>query len=134
MQPDYNKPFILHTDALSYGMGAILSQQGESQQNTTKPKFHPVAYYLSMFSPTERNYDIYERELLAVLKALIHWRAHLGWTKHPIQLLTNHANLTYWKQLHKVNRRVARWYGELQDYWLEIHHIPGKTHLADMLS
>jgi len=86
------------------------------------------------FSPNRRNYDIYKRELLAVFKSLIHWRAHLGWTKHPIQLLTDHANLTYWKQPHKVNRRVARWYGELQDYWLEIHHIPGKTHPADMLS
>jgi len=133
-QPNYDKPFILHMDASSYGVGAILSQRGESQTNPTKPKFHPIAYYSSTFSPTERNYDIYERELLAVLKALIHWRAHLGWTKYPIQLLTDHANLTYWKQPHKVNRRVARWYGELQDYWLEIHHIPGKTHPADMLS
>jgi len=34
-----------------------------------------------------------------------------------------------------VNRRVARWYGELQDYWFEIKHVPGKTHTAaDFLS
>src|ERR1700747_588888 len=133
-QPNYDKPFILQTDASAYGMGAILSQEGETKNSNNKPKTHHVLYYSAIFTPTERNYDIFERELLAVLKALAHWRVHLGWTRFPIQVLTDHTNLTYWKQPRKVNCCVARWFGELQDYWLEIKHIPGKTQPADMLS
>jgi RNase H-like domain found in reverse transcriptase len=54
-QPDFTKPVHLHTDALAYGMGAILSQEGESTLTTTstKPKLHPVAYYSATFTETE---------------------------------------------------------------------------------
>jgi len=135
-QPQYDKPFVLHTDASAYGVGAILLQEGEvNPQKPTKPRLHPIAYYLATFTPTERNYDIYERKLLAVLKALQNWRPHLAWMSHPFTLVTDHANLTFWKHPRKVNRRVARWFAKLQDYWFEIKHIPGKTHTAaDFLS
>jgi hypothetical protein len=49
-------------------------------------------------------------------------------------VLTDHANLNHWKTPKKVNRRVARWFGELQEYNIVIQHIPGKLHTAaDML-
>jgi len=100
-----------------------------------KPTQHPIAYYSATFTPTERNYDIYERELLAILKSLEHWRPHLAATEIPVTVLTDHANLTFWKNPRKVNRRVARWFATLQDYNLTIKHIPGKLHAApDMLS
>jgi RNase H-like domain found in reverse transcriptase len=74
-QPDFTKPFFLLTDTSAYGVGAILSQEGGS--STLKPnqklKLHPVAYYLATFTHTECNYDIYERELLAIIKAISHW-------------------------------------------------------------
>jgi len=56
-------------------MGTILLQEGEIPPNvkTTKPLLHPIAYYSASFIQVERNYDIYERELLAVVKALKHW-------------------------------------------------------------
>ena len=41
----------------------------------------------------EQNYDIYERLLLAAMKALAHWRHYLGWTKNPIIICTDHTNL-----------------------------------------
>ena len=76
-QPDFNKPFHVYTDASAYGMGAILSQKGKTNHNPLKPdkppKHHPVAYYSATFKPTEGNYDIYERELLAIIKAITHW-------------------------------------------------------------
>ncbi len=60
-QPDFNKPFFLQTDASAYGMGAILSQEGEHHAIASqKPKLHPIAFYSATFTPTERNYDIYE--------------------------------------------------------------------------
>ena len=69
-QPQYDKPFYLATDASAYGVGAVLLQEGELNPRTNKLTQHPIAYYSATFTPTERNYDIYERELLAVLKAL----------------------------------------------------------------
>ena len=60
-QPDYNKTFFLQTDTLAYGMGAILSQEGEHHATASqKPKLHPIAFYSATFTPTEQNYDIYE--------------------------------------------------------------------------
>ena len=53
----------------------------------------------------------------------------------PVTVLTNHANLTFWKNPQKVNQRVARWFAMLQDYNLTIKHIPGKLHaMPDMVS
>jgi len=107
-QPQYDKPFVVHTDTLAYGVGTILLQEGEiNPQKPSKPRLHPIAYYSATFTPTERNYNIYEHELLAVIKALQNWRPHLAWTPHPFTLITNHANLTFWKHPWKVNRRVA---------------------------
>src|ERR1019366_3984008 len=103
-QPDYTRPFCLSTDASAYGVGAVLSQEGELNPRTKKPTQHPIAYYSATFSPTERNYDIFERELLAIMKALAHWQPHLAGTRDPVTVLTDHANLTYWKEPRKVNR------------------------------
>jgi RNase H-like domain found in reverse transcriptase/Reverse transcriptase (RNA-dependent DNA polymerase)/Integrase zinc binding domain/Chromo (CHRromatin Organisation MOdifier) domain len=136
-QPDFTRPFVLLTDASAYGMGAILSQEGGSTNpsDNKKPRLHPIAYYSSTFTETERNYDIYERELLAIIKAITHWRPYLIWTKEPFTILTDHANLLHWKSPRKLNRHTARWHGELQDYNFKLQHTPGKLHTAaDALS
>src|SRR5712675_2274116 len=136
-QPNYERPFVVHTDASAYGVGAILLQEGESTEtNTTqKPKLHPLAYYSASFIQAERNYNIYERELLAVVKALKHWCHHLAGAKHPFTVVTDHANLAYWKESRDLNRCTARWHSFLQDYWFFIQITPGKNHsAADFLS
>jgi hypothetical protein len=108
-QPDFTKPFFLLTDASAYGMGAILSQEGGSNSSNTtqKPKLHPVAYYSATFTETECNYDIYDRELLAIMKAITHWCPYLIWTKEPFTILTDHTNLLHWKLPRKLNRQTA---------------------------
>jgi hypothetical protein len=138
-QPNFSQNFFLQVDASAYGVGAVLSQEGNHTTPTlekcAKPVLHPTAYYSATFTPTERNYDIYERELLAVMKSLAHWRQYLGWTKVPFTILTNHANLQYWKSPQNLNRRTARWHADLQEYDFEIKYIPGKTNTpADELS
>jgi hypothetical protein len=132
-QPDFTRPFFLLTDASAYGVRAILSQKGGITNR--KSRLHPIAYYSTTFTETEHNYDIYERELLAIIKAITHWRPYLIWTKEPFIILTNHTNLLHWKSPRKLNRRTARWHGELQDYNFKLQHVPSKLHMAaDALS
>ena len=134
-QPDYTKAFFLATDASAYGMGTILSQEGELNPRTQKPMLCPITYYSSMFTPTKQNYDIYERDFLGVLKALKCFRPHIAATEIPVTILTDHVNQTHWKATRKVNWQVARWFAKLQDYNLVIKHVPGKIRTApDMLS
>ena len=100
MQPNFEQKFYLQMDASAYSVGTVLLQEGEKSPSLSKcqkPTLHPTGYYLATFTSTERNYDIYERELLAVMKFLGHWRPYLGWTKEPFTILTNYANLQYWK-------------------------------------
>jgi hypothetical protein len=102
-QPDFDKKFYLQMDASGYGMGAILLQEGGHDTLTLalvqkhKPVLHPIVYYLATFTPMEHNYNVYDRELLAIMKALVHWRQYLGWTKVLFMIMMDHANLQHWK-------------------------------------
>ena len=120
-------------------MGAVLLQEGIHITPTLakqhKTILHPIAYYSATFTQTKRNYDIYERELLVVMKALAHWRQYLGWTKEPFVIMTDHANLQYWKSQKNLNKKTACWQADLQEYDYEIWHIPGKDNVpSDALS
>jgi len=69
------------------------------------------------------------------MKALTHWRPYLGWTKGPFTIMTDHANLQYWKSPKNLNCRTARWHADLQEYDFDILYIPGKTNIPpDALS
>ena len=139
-QPNFEKKFYLQTNASTYGVGAILSQEGDISTTPTlskrqKPILHPVAYYSATFIPAERNYNIYKRELLAVMKALTHWRPYLGWMKEPFTIMTDHTTLQYWKSPKNLNHQTARWHADLQEYNFNILYIPGKTNIPpDALS
>ena len=138
-QWDFNKQFILQVNALAYGMGTILSQEGDHQTPTlaqcTKPALYPIAYYSATFTATEQNYNIYKWELLAIMKALAHWWPYSGWTKVPFIIQTDHANLQYWKALRNLNQWTAWWHANLQEYDYQLEYIPSKTNtVADALS
>ena len=105
-------------------MGVVLSQNHDDEQKE-KPQLHPIAYYSATFSPVERNYNIYKRKLLAIMKALGHWQPYLGWTKEPFTVLTDHANLQYWKVLQNLTRHIARWHANLHEYDYVLKYIPG---------
>ena len=137
-QPNFDKWFVLQVDASAYGVGAILSQEGGTTPTLAwclKPTLHPVAYYSATFTATKRNYNIYKQELLAIMKALAHWRPYLGWTKLPFVICMDHANLQYWKSPRNLNQWTVRWHADLQEYDFELEYIPGKTNVvADALS
>ena len=61
MMPDQSRPFQIEADASKYASGAVLTQMDSNSDH------HPVAYFSKTFNDTERNYEIYDRELLGVI-------------------------------------------------------------------
>ena len=85
--------------------------------------------------PVERNYEIYDKELLAIVEALAKWRQYLLDAVEPFEIWMDHENLKYFREPHKLNGQQARWYLKLQDYDFILQHIPGKTDIkVDILS
>ena len=85
--------------------------------------------------PAERNYEIYNKELLAIVKVLTKWRQYLLDAKESFEVWTDHENLKYFRKPHKLNGQQARWYLKLQDYDFTLKHILEKTNTkADILS
>jgi hypothetical protein len=89
----------LETNASGYAYGAVLSQPHDDN------RLHPVGFLSKSMSPAKRNYDIYDKELLVVVKALQHWRQYLQDTNQPIKILTDHKNLEHWAKELKLNSR-----------------------------
>ena len=102
--PDPERQFIVEVDASDTGIGAVLSQRAAEDQLV-----HPVAFLSRRFTPAERNYDVGNRELLAVHEALEEWRHWLEGAKHPILIWTDHKNLTYIREAKRLGPRQARW-------------------------
>ena len=127
-QPDPTKPFFLQVDASAFATGAILTQKDN------RGKHVAVGFHSKTFNDAERNYDIHDRELLAVYRGLTHNRHILLGSPHPVTVLTDHKNLEYYRKPQNINRRVARYIPHLADYNFTLAHIPGSTNKADALS
>ena len=119
--PEVHKPFIVMTDASLLASGGVLMQKDDNGD------LHPCAYLSQMFTPAEQNYNIYNRELLAIFHALDHWHHYLQGMPHPGTLLTDHKNLTYFHQPQKLSHHQAHWMMFLQDFDLHFIHIPGSA-------
>lgn len=125
--PDYDKPFEVHTDASNYGVGAMLTQ-------TVDGKEHPIAYMSKSLSAAEKNYSITERETLAVVIALEHWRCYLENGK-PFTVYTDHSALKWFLSLSNPTGRLARWGVRLSAFHFELKHRRGVDNvIPDALS
>jgi RNase H-like domain found in reverse transcriptase len=89
MMPDHSKPFQIESDASKYASGAVLTQTDINGDR------HPVAFLLQTFTDTERRYEIYDRELLGIVRALKEWRHYIQGSGHTTLIHTDHRNLTY---------------------------------------
>jgi hypothetical protein len=128
-QPVLTDQFDLEVDTSGFAVEAVLLQKKEDG------KCHPVGYYLATLNKAKRNYNIYNLELLAIVKALWNWRPLLAGAPHNIRVFSDHMNLQYWHNPRKISRRVAREFLELQEFPIEIHHVKGKNNgRADALS
>ncbi|KAF8761559.1 hypothetical protein RHS01_00207 [Rhizoctonia solani] len=120
IHPDAQKPYFLETDASGVAMGAVLSQRH------TDGYLHPIAFLSKSFDDAQTNYDTHDKELLAIITSLEHWRLFLEGTTEPITVYTDHKNLEYWKTAHTFNRQHARWYQILAPFNFNIVYRPGK--------
>ena len=127
--PDYEKPFKLIIDSSDIGTGSVLVQEASDGLD------HPVSYFSKKFLKYQKNYSVVEKETLGLVLALEHFDVYLGSTPFKIKVYTDHNPLTFLKTMKNKNQRLVRWSLALQEYNLEIQHIPGSENVvADALS
>lgn len=125
--PNFEKEFILCTDASGYGVGAVLMQLDHSG------KHRAIAYASRLLNKAEQNYDVTNRESLAVVWALRHFREII--LGYPIRVQTDHYAVTEIFKGKNYTGKFARWQLTVQDFNPTISYIPGKLNtVADSLS
>ena len=124
--PDPTLEYVLDTDASDVGVGAVLSQVQQGEERV-------IAYYSKTLTPAERNYCVTRRELLAVVKAVKHFRPYLYGQK--FRLRTDHASLMWLCRRHEPSNQIARWLEILSEFSYTTEHRKGERHgNADGLS
>jgi hypothetical protein len=93
----------VETDASDFALGATLSVIGDDK------KLHPNAFHARKFSPTKTNYEIHDKELLAIVDSFKAWRRYLEGSLHIVQVFTDHKNLEYFMTTNVLNHRQACW-------------------------
>jgi len=127
--PDLDKEFRVEVDVSNYATGGVLSIKDSDEL------WRPVAFIFKSLSNTERNYEIYNKEMLAVVRCLEAWRHFLEETTIKFEIWTDHKNLKYFIKVQKLNRRQARWVLYLSRFNFMLKHIPGsRMGKADSLS
>lgn len=120
MMPEMEAAFRVETDASDFALGGILSQED------AEGDWRPVAYFSKALQPAERNYDVHDKELLAVVRALEMWRPYLEGNPHCVDIYSDHRNLEFFMSARDLNRRQARWSIFLNRFVFKIHHRPGR--------
>lgn len=119
-------PFRLEADSSGFATGAVLTQ-------LQSDVWRPVAFFSKSLSAVERNYEIHDRELLSIMRALAEWRHYIHGTQFEVH--SDHKNLLYFMTSQKLNRRQARWSLELAEFDFKLVHKPGTSMvIADALS
>ena len=86
-------------------------------------------------SDAERNYEIYDKEMLAIIRALQAWCQYLEGLPLQFEIQSDHKNLEYWRTAQNLTRRQARWALYLSRFDFVITHKPGTSNgRADALS
>lgn len=125
--PDFDLPFAVHCDASNYGIGAMLTQIQNDKEVV-------IAYMSKSLNKNEQNYSTTERETLAVISALEHWRCYLDNGKQFL-VYTDHAALKWFLNLNNPSGRLARWTVRLSCFNFEIKTKKGAENVVpDMLS
>jgi len=102
--PDNLRPFWIEVDSSDFTTGAVLSQQSPEDN-----KWHPVVFLSKSLSLVEENYEIHDKEMLAIMRVLEEWRHFVEGAEHHCEIWMDHKNLQYFMTAKKLNWRQARW-------------------------
>ena len=116
---DRNRDSILETDFFDYVNEDVLSQYDD------EGVLHPVAFYSKNMNPAECNYEIYDKELLAIIRCLEHWRSELEAIDISIQIFIDHQALKHFMETKDLTRRQARWALFLSEFNFKIQYQTG---------
>jgi hypothetical protein len=116
---DLDRPLTLETDVSDYAIRAVYLQPNTSNI------LHPLAYFSWKLKDAELNYNIHDKELLAIVEALDKWSMYCKSTKCSIQILLDHENFEYWQTKKDLNLCQAQWVEQLANYNLKITYQPG---------
>src|SRR5437762_2610245 len=111
---------MLETNASDGVVAGILSQQDSDQQ------WHSIAYFSKTMALAEHNYEIYDKEMLAIIYVLEQWRAELEGLPSQIQILSDYKMLEYFTTKRQLTARQARWAETLSRFNFKIIYQPGK--------
>nr|VWO97963.1 BZIP domain-containing protein [Ganoderma boninense] len=124
-----DRPTRIEVDASGFATGGVLLQKLEDGA------WHPVAYRSQSMAEAERNYEIYDREMLGIIRALEDWQHYLEGLPATFDIITDHRNLEYWQTAKNLSRRQARWSLYLSRFNFQLAHKPGTRNMqADPLS
>ena len=125
--PDYNREFVLNTDASGFAIGAVLQQYDDSGQ------LRPIAFYSKKLSDAERNWPVYELEAFSIVQSIKEFRSYLAGKKFKV--ITDHQSLKYLKTQPSLTPKQHRWLVGLVDFDFDIEYRPGRQNVvADSLS
>ena len=113
-------PLVVETDASDYALTAILSTYTEDSE------LHPITFHSRTFTSPELNYDVHNKELLAIFETFTRWHHYLEGSGTPVDVVTNHKNLEYFSTTKLLTRRQARWSEYLTQFNLTIQFRPGR--------
>ncbi|KAI7943923.1 hypothetical protein MJO28_011451 [Puccinia striiformis f. sp. tritici] len=115
--------FILECDCSDFALGAILSQISSDDGD-----LHPVAFLSRSLVQAERNYQIFDKELLAIVAAFKEWRHYLEGNPHRLNAIvyTDHRNLESFMTTKELTRRQARWAEIMGCFDFDIVFRPGR--------
>jgi len=127
--PDIDKKMRMEVDASDYATGGVLSMECKDGL------WRPVVFLSKSLNETERNYEIHDKEMLAIIRGLEAWRHLLEGAQYKFEIWTDHKNLEYFMKVQKLNRRQARWALYLSRFDFILKHVAGsKMGKADGLS
>src|SRR3979490_7180 len=117
-EPD--RALVMETDASDYALAAILSVID------SEGKICPLAFHSRTFTAPKLNYDVHDKELLAIFEVFKHWRHYLEGSAELIDVVTDHKNLEYFSTTKVLTHQQARWSEYLSQFNLTIQFCPRK--------
>src|SRR5258708_5423321 len=117
--PSQSGRFCLKCDASNFVTGAVLSQPQADDMH------QPIAFMSKGFSDVEHNYQIHDKEMLAIMCALDEWHHFLEGMTEKFEILTDHQNLTYFQDAQKLNCQQEHWSLFLSHFNFSLCHQPG---------